>query len=266
MVFDEPGGSRLSGAASDVETAIRAAFPEISKQVVVNVFDQGGSARLVVSVKGGITDGDKLKLSNFLAEYGCSDPEETFSPDGDWVGMFDFKPSSRSRALRESAEEPVSVTIKVPGESDKEYWLGCSRRMQDLRSFDGGEVLRVFATDRYSKGMDMDSAGKLMRECDELVAEGQRFGVKRVYARGGRLVVEARRTEQDGEIICDFPTELLERLDGPCGLPRRDEEMFRSWMSHVGKISSYKVLGESRWCDEPAFGEPRECVKVLFRI
>ena len=73
--------------------AVCAAFPEIAKQTTVNVFDGAdGKMRLVILVNGGVPDGVKLRLSNFLAEYACFDPEETFSADGDWVGVFDCRP------------------------------------------------------------------------------------------------------------------------------------------------------------------------------
>ena len=266
MVFDEKAGDHMPGAASNVRTAICASFPEIAKQVVVDAFAESGSSRLVVAVKGGVPDGLKLKLSNFLAEYGCSNPEETFSADGDWIGMFDFTPNRADRVLHESIDDPVSVVVKVYGESDKECWLGCSRKMQDLSVFDGGEVTRVFATNRYSNGMDLVSAGKCLVEGAEIVLRGSRFKVKRAYARNGRMIAESRRVFESDEVICDFPSDLLERLNGPCGLSRRDEEMFRSWNIRKGMARSYEVLGESRWCDEPAFGEPCECTRVLLRM
>lgn len=95
---------------------------------------------------------------------------------------------------------------------------------------------------------------------------GNMFSVKRISHSGGRIVAESRRVVQPGQAICDFPAELVERLAGLCGLPRRDEEMFRSWVGRVGGFRSYEILGESRWCDEPAFGEPCDCVKVLLHL
>ena len=264
MVFDEPVGARQTGVASDVLIAVCAAFPEIAKQTTVNVFDGvDGKMRLVILVKGGVPDGVKLRLSNFLAEYGCFDPEETFSADGDWAGVFDFRPEHDGRVLCESADDPVSVVVRAPGESDKECWLGSSRKMQDLSTFDGGEVIRAFAVGSYSKGMDSAQVEKCLREGAEIVLNGDTFSVKRVSRSGRRIVAESRRVVQSGQVVCDFPAELVERLAGPCGLPRRDEEMFRSWVGRIGGFRSYEILGESRWCDEPAFGEPCECVRAL---
>ena len=163
MVFDEPVGARQTGVASDVLIAVCAAFPEIAKQTTVNVFDGvDGKMRLVILVKGGVPDSIKLRLSNFLAEYGCFDPEETFSADGDWLGVFDFKPEHDGRVLCESADDPVSVVVRVSGELDKECWLGSSRKMQDLSTFDGGEVVRAFAVGSYSKGMDSAQVEKCL--------------------------------------------------------------------------------------------------------
>ena len=264
MVFDEPAVNRTPRAASDIGIALRAAFPEIAKQIAADAFgEKDGLARLIVVVKGGVPENIKLKLSNFLAEYGCSNPEETFSADGDWVGAFDFKPEPSELPLCESVEEPVSVIIRVPNEFDKECWVGCSRTMQDLSKFDGGEVTRVFAVDQYSKGMDSASASKRLVEGSELVLNGNAFRVKDVDVCNGRIVVEARRVISSSQAVYDFPAEIIDRLSGPCGLPRRDEEMFRSWASNAGEMNSFNVLGESYWCDEPAFGEPCECVKVL---
>lgn len=129
----------------------------------MNVFDGvDGKMRLVILVKGGVPDSVKLRLSNFMAEYGCFDPEETFSADGDWVGVFDFRPEHDGRVLCESTDDPVSVVVRVPGESDKECWLGSSRKMQDLSTFDGGEVVRAFAVGSYSKGMDSVRVAKCL--------------------------------------------------------------------------------------------------------
>ena len=267
MVFDEPAGARRPGVASDVLVAVRAAFPEIAKRTTVNVFDGvDGKMRLVILVKGGVSDDVKLRLSNFLAEYGCLDPEETFSADGDWAGVFDFRPERDGRALCESSDDPVSVVIRAPGESDRECRLGSSRKMQDLSTFDGGEVVRVFAVGSYSKGMDSAQVAKCLREGTEIVLNGDVFSVKRVSGSGRRIVAESRRVVQPGQALCDFPAELVERLAGPCGLPRRDEEMFRSWAGRTGGFRSYEILGESHWCDEPAFGEPCDCVKVLLHL
>ena len=94
---------------------------------------------------------------------------------------------------------------------------------------------------------------------------GDVFSVKRISHLGGRIVAESRRVVQSGQAMYEFPSELVERLSGPCGLPRRLEEMFRAWRDRAGAFSSYEILGESRWCDEPAFGEPCDCVKVLIR-
>ena len=194
MVFDEPVGARRPGVASDVLVAICAAFPEIAKQTTVNVFDGvDGKMRLVVLVKGGVSDGVKIRLSNFLAEYGCLDPEETFSADGDWAGVFDFRPERDCRALRESSDDPVSVVIRAPGELDRECRLGSSRKMQDLSTFDGGEVVRVFAVGGYSKGMDSAQVAKCLREGAEIVLNGDVFSVKRVSGSGRRIVAESRR-------------------------------------------------------------------------
>lgn len=194
MVFDEPAGARRPGVASDVLVAVCAAFPEIAKQTTVNVFDGvDGKMRLVILVKGGVPDGVKLRLSNFLAEYGCFDPEETFSADGDWAGVFDFRPEHDSRVLCESADDPVSVVVRVPGESDKECWLGLSRKMQDLSTFDGGEVTRAFAVNKYSKGMDSARALKCLGEGTEIVLNGETFKVKRASLSGGRVIAESRR-------------------------------------------------------------------------
>lgn len=95
---------------------------------------------------------------------------------------------------------------------------------------------------------------------------GNAFSVKRISHSDGRIVAESRRVVQSGQAVCDFPAELVERLAGPCGLPRRDEEMFRSWVGRTGGFRSYEILGECRWCDEPAFGEPCDCVKVLLHL
>lgn len=267
MVFDEPAGARLPGAAQDVFIAVCAAFPEIAKRTAVDVFEgDGAGARLVVLVKGGVPDEVKIGLSNFLAEYGCSAPEETFSADGDWIGVFDFEPNRGEKPLCESAEDPASVVIRVPEEFDKECWLGSARKMQDLSTFDGGEVSRAFAVCQYSKGMDSARAMKCLREGSEIMLNGSAFKVKNVTRSGDRVVAESRRIVRPGQAVCDFPAELAERLSGPCELPRRDEEMFRSWMARTGGFSSYEILGESRWCDEPAFGEPCECVRVLLRL
>jgi len=267
MVFDEPAGALRPGVASDVLVAVCAAFPEIAKQTAVDVFDGvDGKMRLVILVKGGVPDGVKLRLSNFLAEYGCFDPEETFSADGDWIGVFDFEPNRGEKPLCESAEDPASVVIRVPGEFDKECWLGSARKMQDLSTFDGGEVVRAFAVGSYSKGMDSARVAKCLQEGAEIVLNGSAFKVKNITRSGDRVVAESRRIVRPGQAVCDFPAELAERLSGPCELPRRDEEMFRSWMARTGGFSSYEILGESRWCDEPAFGEPCECVRVLLHL
>ena len=95
---------------------------------------------------------------------------------------------------------------------------------------------------------------------------GSRFRVERAYAKNGNIIAEAARVLGPGELVCDFPADLVERLGGPCGIPRRDEEMFRSWKARVGGFGQYEILGESCWCDEPAFGEPRECVRVLLHL
>lgn len=137
--------------------------------------------------------------------------------------------------------------------------------MQDLSTFDGGEVTRAFAVNRYSKGMDSGQVLKCLGEGTEIVLNGEAFKVKRVLLSGGRVIAESRRVVQSGQAVYEFPAELVERLSGPCSLPRRLEEMFRAWRDRAGAFSSYEILGESRWCDEPAFGEPCDCVKVLIR-
>lgn len=223
-----------------MEIALRAAFPEIAKRIAAEAFGgKAGRARLVVAVKGGLPAADRLKLSNFLAEYGCSDPEEAFSADGDWTCAFDFTPERAGGRLCESAEDPAAVVVRVPRESDKECWVGSFRKMQDLRAFDGGEVARAFATDRYSKGADAERAARWLAEGSELVLKGDVFKVARSYVQGGRVVAEARRVVGEGQAVYDFPADLAERLRGPCGLPRRDEEMFREWTSRAGRSGRY---------------------------
>lgn len=98
------------------------------------------------------------------------------------------------------------------------------------------------------------------------MAGGSTFDVRSVSASRGRLVVEARRVLGAGESAYNFPARLAERLEGPCGLPRADELMFESWAAASGfKPGSASVLGGEYWCEDPAFGAPCECVKVLLR-
>ena len=104
----------------------------------------------------------------------------------------------------------------------------------------------MFAVGGYSKGMDSAQVAKCLREGAEIVLNGDVFSVKRVSSSGRRIVAESRRVVQPGQALCDFPAELVERLAGPCGLPRRDEEMFRSWVDRIGGFRSYEILGESR--------------------
>lgn len=201
-----------------------------------------------------------------MAEYGCSDPEETFSIDGDWIGTFNFAPDSSGVKLYESGLDPACVIVRAAGEFDKKCRIGCIRKMQDLSGFDGDSVVRAFAVGRHSGGLDVKRVAGLLTEDSEIVLEGSKFAVRRVHMRNGYVIAESRRIRQSGKIVCDFPADILERLDGPCRIPRRDEQMFRDWKARIGGFSSYEILGESRWCDEPAFGEPCECVKVLLRL
>lgn len=274
MVFDEPEGGRLPQAASGVRDALCAAFPEICGRLCAQAMERTGvpgQAGLTVVVRGGVPSGLKLKIMSFLAEYGCSDPEESFSKDGDWICSFDFRPDAPGAALCEGASDPATVVLRVPGEADRECWLGGSRRMQDLSTFDGGAVRRAFAVRSRARALDARAAAKAVKESQEIVADGGYFSVKSARASGGRIIVEARRRVRPGQAVCDFPSDLVQRLDGPCGLPRRDEELYRRWTSESLGLSPAKpvpheVLGGEFWCDEPAFGCPRECVKVLLRL
>jgi len=136
--------------------------------------------------------------------------------------------------------------------------------MQDLSRFDCGTATRVFAAGRYSRAMDVDRARRAVKEGVDIVLGGHMFNVKSVSARGGAIVAEARRVIGPRQSVCDFPARLVERLRSKCVLPRRDELMFESWAAKSGfKTGSAKVLGGEYWCDEPAFGEPCECVRVL---
>jgi hypothetical protein len=275
MVFEDARASRGAAQrrlAADFKTAFCARFPGMKEIVRTDSYEENGRTVLVLDLacRGEyLPDRVKNEIFELAAEFGCAEPQEA---DGQtWQGFSEYRvyfycePSGPVQ-LRESVQDPAVVVVRPRGENERRYWLGCARAMQDLSKFGGDEVVRAFATDRHARAMGLREARNAVRPGSEIIAEGQAFGVRRVYVRDGALVAEAERRLLPGQAVCYFPADMAERLAGPCGLPRRDEEMFASWKGRVGGFRSYEILGESRWHDEPAFGEPRECVKVLLHL
>lgn len=252
---------------NDFSIAFKATFPQYSDVLEVLCYYEYEKIILTFDIDGFVSDSDKNNILQFAAEFGCSEPEVFDEPSMDYehfrVYFYYNKDIKSENLINENIKKPAHIILDITGEYICESYIGCIKEMDDLSSFDGEKLLRAFTVKKHNKAISFNEAKKVLTAGSYIIHEGNTFKIKKVGLNNNSLVVKTNRVLNSKQSIHNFPVDLVERLNGICHLPRRDEEMFRSWNSRIGNFKSYKVLGESYWCDEPAFGEPCECVKIL---
>lgn len=249
--------------------AFKAMFPQFANKLDVICYKENEKIIIAFNIADCISKQDKNDIMHFAAEFGCCDPEECDNKLSDLSNFrvyFYYNGLDQFTYLNENNNNSAPIYVKITDELPHKYWLGSVRKMHDLKHIDGGCKVCAFTSDKPFNNIRANKVKKLIAPGTEIINEGRTYIVKKIDNNDSNIVVEAYRSLKENEFECYFPSRLIERLNGPCHLPRRDELMFQKWLheNNLNKID-FDILSEEIWSSEPAFGESCECIKVLIK-